>query len=271
MNSDEQRLSQLLKMSVPHPPHALSADQVTTRQVDRSAKSWAVPAMAAAAVAVVGVTAGVLASNHVSGGRTDPSSPGGAPAASAIKPTVTPSSSASPRATPTCRAEESVPAVTGMTQAAAVQVLAAAGYTVTVTTTASGQVPAGTVTAQSPAAGTRLPPGGAVGLRVAAANRTSGGGAGAPTSAPATPASTASCPAASARPPAQGAKVAVPEVVGMTQATAMQLAQAVGFTVTIVTMPPPASQPVPPGTVYKQTPAGGSVAARGTQITLYLP
>ena len=270
MNSDEQRLSQLLKMSVPHPPHALSADQVTTRQVDRSAKSWAVPAMAAAAVAVVGVTAGVLASNHVSGGRTDPSSPGGAPAASAVKPTVTPSSSASPHATPTCRAEESVPAVTGMTQAAAVQVLAAAGYTITVTTAASGQVPAGTVTAQSPAAGTRLPPGGAVGLRVAAANRTNGGGAGAPTSAPATPASAASCPA-SVSPPAQGAKVAVPEVVGMTQATAMQLAQAVGFTVTIVTMPPPASQPVPPGTVYKQTPAGGSVAARGTQITLYLP
>ena len=44
---------------VPDPPVRLSADQVTTRSVDPSAKSWAVPAMAAAAVAAIGVTVGL--------------------------------------------------------------------------------------------------------------------------------------------------------------------------------------------------------------------
>ena len=159
MNIDEQRLSQLLKGTVPHPPHALSADQVTTRQVDRPGKSWALPAMAAAAVVAIGVTAGALAANHAGGGTPSPASPGSGPAPSAGKPPVTASSSASasPTAQGSTAGKVAVPNVTGMSSAAAVQVMAAAGFTVTVMVAqapADQVVAPGTVYGQTPAAGT---------------------------------------------------------------------------------------------------------------------
>ena len=268
MNSDEQRLSQLLKGTVPHPPYALSAAQVTTRRVDRTAKSWAIPAMAAAAVAVIGVTAGVLASNHGSGGAPSPASPGGAPAASASKSAVTASSGASPAATPSCRGDGVLPSVIGMQQAQAEAMIQQAGYTVEVTTAAAGQVPPGMVLVQWPAAGTKMPPGGTVRLTVAAAN---GGGAGtgtatAPTSV--SQAAGASCPTVSASTPARGAKVALPNVTGMNAAQATRMLQAAGFTVTVNVARAPAGQMVAAGLVYEQTPAAGSMAARGTDVRL---
>lgn len=270
MNTDEQRLSQLLKGTVPHPPHELSADQVTTRHVDRSAKSWALPAMAAAAVAVIGVTAGVLASNHTSGGSPSPASPGGAPAATASKPAATISGSASPAATSACRGDETVPAVTGMTQAQAEAVTGQAGYTVKATATTAPHVPPGTVVSQSPAAGTKMPSGGMVDLKVAAAAGTSTGTGTTPRPDSATQVAEASCPTVSASPPARGAKIAVPNVTGVSSAAATRVLEAAGFTVTINVVRAPAGQMVAPGTVYGQTPAAGSVASRGTRVTLHV-
>jgi beta-lactam-binding protein with PASTA domain len=268
MNTDEQRLSQLLKGTVPHPPHGLSADQVTARHVDRSAKSWALPALAAAAVAVIGVTAGVLASNHASGDA--PASPGGAPAATASKPAATTSGSASPAATPTCQGDRTVPAVTGMTQAQAEAVTAQAGYLVKVTATTAPHVPPGTVVSQSPAAGTKMPAGGMVDLKVAAVDGTSTGTGTAPGPDSATQVAEASCPTVSASRPAQGAKTAVPNATGMSSAAATQVLEAAGFTVTVNVARAPAGQLVAPGTVYGQTPAAGSVASRGTGVTLHV-
>jgi hypothetical protein len=62
MSSEEQRLSELLKRTVPEPPLELSADRVTVLHVDRSRRSWLVPALAAASVVVVaGAGAGLSA------------------------------------------------------------------------------------------------------------------------------------------------------------------------------------------------------------------
>ena len=168
MNIDEQRLSQLLKGTVPHPPHALSADQVTIRPVDRPGKSWALPAMAAAAVVAIGVTAGALAANHAGGGPSSPASPGSGPAPTAGKPPGTASGSTSPHATPTA-GKAAVPNATGMSSAEGLQVMAAAGFTVTVMVAqapADQAVAPGTVYGQTPAAGTVAPPGTKVTLYV---------------------------------------------------------------------------------------------------------
>ena len=275
MNSDEQRLSQLLKGTVPHPPYALTADQVTTRRVDRTAKSWAIPAMAAATVAVIGVTAGVLASNHGSEGAPSPASPGGAPAASASKSAVTVSGSASPHATPSCSAQVvTVPSLIGMTQSAAIATAAQAGLAARVTAVTSDVVPRGLVISQSPAPGTKVQPGAVLAIKVAAAP---GAGTGAGTAsgqnAATQQAAAAACPSASQSPPAQGgkaARVAVPNVTGMSAAAATAILQAAGFTVTVVVAHAPAGQTVAPGTVYEQTPAAGTMAAHGTQITLFV-
>ena len=65
MMIEEQRLSELLKRSVPEPPVELSADRVTVRHVDRSRRSWLMPALAAAAVVLVaGAGVGLNATRH---------------------------------------------------------------------------------------------------------------------------------------------------------------------------------------------------------------
>jgi hypothetical protein len=48
MTTEEQRLSELLKRSVPEPPVELSADRVTVPHTDRSGRSWLMPVLAAA-------------------------------------------------------------------------------------------------------------------------------------------------------------------------------------------------------------------------------
>jgi hypothetical protein len=67
MTMEEQRLSELLKQSVPEPPRELSADRVTVRHIDRSRRSWLMPVLAAAAVVLVaGAGVGLNAAHHPS-------------------------------------------------------------------------------------------------------------------------------------------------------------------------------------------------------------
>jgi hypothetical protein len=67
MTTEEQRLSELLKRSVPEPPFELSAGRVTVPYVNRSRRSWLAPALAAAAVVVVaGAGVGLHAVQHLS-------------------------------------------------------------------------------------------------------------------------------------------------------------------------------------------------------------
>ena len=74
MTMEEQRLSELLKRSVPEPPVELSADRVTVQHVDRSGRSWLMPVLAAAAVVLVaGAGVGLNAARH--GSSTSPASP----------------------------------------------------------------------------------------------------------------------------------------------------------------------------------------------------
>jgi hypothetical protein len=54
MTLEEERLSELLKRTVPEqPPLELSADRVTVLHVDRSRRSWLIPVLAAASVVVI--------------------------------------------------------------------------------------------------------------------------------------------------------------------------------------------------------------------------
>jgi hypothetical protein len=65
MTMEEQRLSELLKRSVPEPPVELSADRVTVPHSDESRRSWLMPALAAAAVVLVaGAGFGLNATRH---------------------------------------------------------------------------------------------------------------------------------------------------------------------------------------------------------------
>ena len=73
MTIEEQRLSELLKRSVPEPPVELSADRVTVQHIDRSGKSWLMPALAAAAVVLV-AGAGVALNATRQGSSTLPAS-----------------------------------------------------------------------------------------------------------------------------------------------------------------------------------------------------
>jgi beta-lactam-binding protein with PASTA domain len=53
----------------------------------------------------------------------------------------------------------------------------------------------------------------------------------------------------------------------MQEAQATSVLQQAGFSVKIVSAPEPNGQPR--GTVFKQSPPGGTVAARGSVITIY--
>ena len=65
MTTEEQRLSELLKRSVPEPPLELSADRVTVPHTDQSRRSWLMPALAAGAVVLVaGAGVGLQATRH---------------------------------------------------------------------------------------------------------------------------------------------------------------------------------------------------------------
>jgi hypothetical protein len=273
MNPEEQRLSQLLKRFVPEPPVQLSADQITTRPVERSAKSWTLPALAAAAVVVIGVTTGVAATHHSGpGGPTAPTAEGTGRSANGSSGA---SGTASPSATASCQGRTvAVPNVIGTTQGAAVAVLQQDGLNVETydaVPPASDRVPAGTVFAQSLTGGSKAVPGAEVQLAIAVAQSTS-------TAAPVDPgfAVTGSptpmspCQAVTGSPAPPGDKTTLPNLIGMTETQAVATAQAAGFTVNVVVTQPPNTQAVQPGIVFAQTPSAGSIARTGSGVSLYV-
>jgi beta-lactam-binding protein with PASTA domain len=126
-----------------------------------------------------------------------------------------------------------VPAVVGLTQAAAASSLSGNGLTVgTVTSASSTTVPAGTVISQNPIAGTQVASGSAVALVVS-----------------------------SGQP-----QVATPNVVGLTQAAATTSIANAGLTVGAVTTA--SSTTVPQGSVISQNPAAGVQVNTGSAVAL---
>jgi beta-lactam-binding protein with PASTA domain len=124
-----------------------------------------------------------------------------------------------------------VPNVVGSSAAAARAELRAAGLTVSTESTVSDE-PAGTVIEQSPRAGTELRKGERVRLTVSAGP----------------------------------AEVAVPDVVGLDEASARQQLEAAGFQVRVTDES--ITDPAQDGLVLRQTPPGGSSAEDGAVVTL---
>ncbi|TLZ33700.1 MAG: PASTA domain-containing protein, partial [Gammaproteobacteria bacterium] len=129
-----------------------------------------------------------------------------------------------------------VPNVVGQTQAAATSAITSAGLTRgAVTQQSSSTVASGNVISQSPAAGTSVAKGSAVNLVVSS-------GAPAPT------------------------PVAVPNVVGQTQAAAASAITSAGLTRGAVTQQ--SSSTVASGSVISQSPAAGTSVAKGSAVNL---
>jgi beta-lactam-binding protein with PASTA domain len=129
-----------------------------------------------------------------------------------------------------------VPNVVGLTQAAATTAITGANLTVgAVTTASSTTVPSGSVISQSPIAGTQVVTGSAVALVV------SSGSSG----------------------PSQ---VAVPNVVGLTQAAATTAITGANLTVGAVTTA--FSSTVPAGSVLSESPIAGTQVAAGSAVAL---
>jgi len=126
-----------------------------------------------------------------------------------------------------------VPDVVGMTQAAASTAITGAGLTVgTVTMASSSSVASGSVISENPAAGASVASGSAVALTVSSG-------------------------------PAQ---VAVPNVVGNTQAAATTAINGAGLKVGTVTMT--SSNSVTAGNVISEDPAAGTMVASGSSVNL---
>jgi hypothetical protein len=126
-----------------------------------------------------------------------------------------------------------VPNVVGLTQTAATSAITGANLTLgAVTTSPSATVPAGSVISQSPTAGTQVTTGSAVALVVSAGPL----------------------------------MIAVPNVVGLTQAEATQAITDATLIVGEVTSA--SSSTVPAGSVISQSPAGGVQVLPGSAVTL---
>jgi 6-phosphogluconolactonase (cycloisomerase 2 family) len=129
-----------------------------------------------------------------------------------------------------------VPNVVGMTQAAASSAITGAGLTVgTVTMANSSTVAAGDVISENPAAGASVASGSAVALTVSSG-------------------------------PAPPPQVAVPNVVGATQAAATTAITGAGLKVGTVTMA--SSKTVPSGSVISESPAAGTKVAPASAVNL---
>jgi len=255
MTTDEQRLARLLKTVVPEPPAQPSADQITTGRAPRpAARAWAVPALAAAAVAAIGVTVGLVAAHQPDSGR------GPSPASQSSG-----SASAVPTGSVSCAGRTvTVPDVVGGTENAGIAVIKGAGLDAEVYYATSTRVPQGTVLAQSLAAGSRAVPGAMVVLEIATAPP--GLGMNFSPTVPPTPPS--ACQVVTETPAPPNATEPVPNVIGMRVAQAKQVVEAEGFSVSTITVP--ASHPVPPGTVFAQAPPAGSRAMPRTGMILYV-
>jgi hypothetical protein len=261
MSSEEERLARLLKRAVPEPPVQLSADEITTQSARPSARSWRLPALAAAAVAAIGVTVGLVAAQL-------PSSRGAAVPLSVSGSSARPS----PQVGATCQGRTvTVPNVVGETMDAAGAVIQDAGLNQGVYFAPSTREPAGIVLAESPTAGGRAVPGALIWLTIASAPSTSTAApidpGWEPTAPPATP---SPCQVVTGTPAAADATRSVPNLVGMGSNQAIRNAQADGFTVTKVVTAAAASRPVPPGMVFAQVPVAGSRARPGSGIFLYV-
>lgn len=261
MSSEEDRLARLLKRAVPEPPVRLSADRITTHPTRPTAKSWRLPALAAAAVVAIGATVGLVAA-QLPGSRGD-ESPQLATGATSATP--------SPHVSASCQGRTvTVPNVVGESMDAAGAMVQDAGLTEGVYFAPTARVPSGTVMAQSLTAGTKAVPGAEVALEIASAPSTS-------TAAPidpgmqitAAPTPVTPCQAVTGTPAAANATASVPNVVGMTANQAHEAARAAGFSVSTVFIAAPASRHVPPGTVFAQEPAAGSSARPGSGMILY--
>ena len=264
MSSEEERLARLLKRVVPEPPVQLSADQVATRSAGPSARAWAVPTLAAAAVAAIGVTVGLVAAHH---------SPSGGPSAPLALSSA--SASVSPQTGATCRGRTvTVPDVVGITQDAAFAIIQDAGLNVGVyngVPPAPARISPGLIAAQSLPAGSKAVPGAVVWLEVASAPSTSTAAPLDPGFDPTTPPTAQSpCQVVVGTPPASDATGSVPSVVGMVANQARDAARAAGFNVSTVVTAAPGSHSVAAGTVFAQSPAAGSSARPGSGMILYV-
>jgi len=250
MSTQEERLAQLLKRIVPEPPVQLSADEITAPAAGSSARSWTPPALAAAAVVAIGVTVGLVAT-HTSGSARAPAPLAGSGTAA----------SKAPQTSATCAGRTvTVPNVVGEAMNAAGALIQSVGLKEGIYFAASARVPPGTVLAQSPTAGSRAVPGAEVQLEIASAPSTS---AAAPVDPDmeltATPTPLSPCHVVGGTPPAANATISIPNVVGTMSNQARWDLQAAGFNATTVIT---AARPVPPGTVWAQSPAPGSSAPR---------
>src|SRR2546429_1798536 len=129
-----------------------------------------------------------------------------------------------------------VPNVVGQTQAAATSAIIGAGLTVgAVTMQSSSTVAAGSVISESPPAGTKVASGSAVNLVVSTGSTGT-------------------------------SQVAVPDVVGQTQAAAASAITGAGLTVGAVTMQ--SSSTVAAGSVISESPSAGTKVASGSAVSL---
>ncbi|HEU5392980.1 MAG TPA: Stk1 family PASTA domain-containing Ser/Thr kinase [Streptosporangiaceae bacterium] len=123
----------------------------------------------------------------------------------------------------------SVPNVQGKQENDAASTLQNDGFTVAVQQDTTSTQPAGTVVNQNPAPGTQVPPGSKVTIFVSGA-------------------------------------ASVPNVVGLSQASAEASLQSSGFKVAVETVPGPDG--TAPGTVWKQTPIANTTEAQGSTVTI---
>jgi serine/threonine-protein kinase len=132
--------------------------------------------------------------------------------------------------------QAAVPDLVGMTQQGATAALEQAGLKVgTVVSEQSDKGPAGTVITQDPVAGSKLAEGGLVALTLS-----------------------------SGASPSPSATADVPDVVGSTQAAAVQSLNAAGFAVVVVNE----SSLTPAGEVVSQSPTGGVIAKSGSTVRI---
>jgi len=99
MTTEEQWLTELLNQSTPEPPVELSADRVTVPHVDKSRRSWLMPALAAASVVVVAGAGVGLEAAHRSSTTSASVSSGGRSATPTM--TMATPASAAPAEAPT--------------------------------------------------------------------------------------------------------------------------------------------------------------------------
>jgi serine/threonine-protein kinase len=163
------------------------------------------------------------------------------------------------------RERVAAPTLVGLREAQAGARLRSAGLKANAVRVASSE-PAGTVVAQNPAAGARVPRGSTVRINV------SRGPTATTTTTTATPTATTTTrtTTTTTRTPTGTASSAatVPDVIGLDEPTARTRLRQAGFTVRTVTRNTP--DPAEDGIVVDQRPVAGTPARAGTQVTITL-